>query len=242
MVGNHQKIKIIENTNYPFEECIRLSIQTEKATEFPLYLRIPSWTRHASLKINGKSAETPLTAGQYVRIQRTWNDDDSIELTVPMHLSLRTWQVNKNSVSIDYGPLTFSLKIKERYVKRDSRQTAIGDSQWQQGADAGNWPSFEIFPASAWNYALVLNKEDALKDFKIVRKNWPDDNFPFTQESCPIEIKATGRKVPSWKIDEYGLCHELPEANAPKEEKESITLIPMGAARLRISAFPNTYE
>lgn len=242
MVGNHQKIKIIENTNYPFEECIRLSIQTEKATEFPLYLRIPSWTRHASLKINGKSAETPLTAGQYVRIQRTWNDDDSIELTVPMHLSLRTWQVNKNSVSIDYGPLTFSLKIKERYVKRDSRQTAIGDSQWQQGADAGNWPSFEIFPASAWNYALVLNKEDALKDFKIVRKNWPDDNFPFTQESCPIEIKATGRKVPSWKIDEYGLCHELPEANAPKGEKESITLIPMGAARLRISAFPNTYE
>ena len=62
------------------------------------------------------------------------------------------------------------------------------------------------------------------------------------RKSCPIEIKAIGRKVPSWKVDQYGLCHELPETNAPKGEKENITLIPMGAARLRISAFPNTYE
>ena len=105
------------------------------------------------------SLKTSLIAGQYVRIQRTWSNDDVIELNVPMHLNLRTWQVNKNSVSIDYGPLTFSLKIQEKYIKRDSRQTAIGDSQWQNDADAENWPSFEILPASAWNYSLVLDKE-----------------------------------------------------------------------------------
>lgn len=241
-VGNNQKIKLIEKTNYPFEESIQLLVQTEKNVDFPLYLRIPSWSPDASIKINGKKVKTSLIAGQYVRIQRTWSNDDVIELNVPMHLNLRTWQVNKNSVSIDYGPLTFSLKIQEKYIKRDSRQTAIGDSQWQNDADAESWPSFEIFPASAWNYALVLDKENALKNFEVIRKNWPDNNFPFTQESCPIEIKAIGRKVPSWKVDQYGLCHELPETNAPKGEKENITLIPMGAARLRISAFPNTYE
>lgn len=241
-VGNNQKIKLIEKTNYPFEESIQLLVQTEKNVDFPLYLRIPSWSPDASIKINGKKVKTSLIAGQYVRIQRTWSNDDVIELNVPMHLNLRTWQVNKNSVSIDYGPLTFSLKIQEKYIKRDSRQTAIGDSQWQNDADAENWSSFEIFPASAWNYSLVLDKENALKNFEVIRKNWPDNNFPFTQESCPIEIKAIGRKVPSWKVDQYGLCHELPETNAPKGEKENITLIPMGAARLRISAFPNTYE
>ena len=241
-VGNNQKIKLIEKTNYPFEESIQLLVQTEKNVDFPLYLRIPSWSPDASIKINGKKVKTSLIAGQYVRIQRTWSNDDVIELNVPMHLNLRTWQVNKNSVSIDYGPLTFSLKIQEKYIKRDSRQTAIGDSQWQNDADAENWPSFEIFPASAWNYSLVLDKENALKNFEVIRKNWPDNNFPFTQESCPIEIKAIGRKVPSWKVDQYGLCHELPETNAPKGEKENITLIPMGATRLRISAFPNTYE
>jgi hypothetical protein len=45
-----------------------------------------------------------------------------------------------------------------------------------------------------------------------------------------------------WEIDETGLCGVLPEEDAARGDKEEITLIPMGAARLRISAFPNTRE
>ena len=65
-----------------------------------------------------------------------------------MSLSMRTWQVNKNSVSVDYGPLTLSLKIAEKYVEKDSRETAIGDSKWQKGADSKNGPTTEIYPDS----------------------------------------------------------------------------------------------
>lgn len=241
-VGDGQQIAIHEETNYPFDEVIRLSVQTDKEVEFPLYLRIPTWANQAQIHINGQKVTTPVTSGQYACIRRTWKNDDKVELTLPMQLSLRTWQVNKNSVSVNYGPLTMSLKIREKYVKSDSKETAIGDSQWQKDADASQWPTYEIYPDSPWNYSLVLNKDNALKDFKVIKKQWPADNFPFTQESVPLEIKTVGRQIPSWKVDQYGLCHELPEADAPKREKEEITLIPMGAARLRISAFPNTYE
>lgn len=241
-VGDGQQIAIYEETNYPFDEVIRLTVQTDKEVEFPLYLRIPTWANQAQIHINGQKVTTPVTSGQYACIRRTWKNDDKVELTLPMQLSLRTWQVNKNSVSVNYGPLTMSLKIREKYVKSDSKETAIGDSQWQKDADASQWPTYEIYPDSPWNYSLVLNKDNALKDFKVIKKQWPADNFPFTQESVPLEIKTVGRQIPSWKVDQYGLCHELPEADAPKREKEEITLIPMGAARLRISAFPNTYE
>lgn len=241
-VGDGQQIAIHEETNYPFDEVIRLTVQTDKEVEFPLYLRIPTWANQAQIHINGQKVTTPVTSGQYACIRRTWKNDDKVELTLPMQLSLRTWQVNKNSVSVNYGPLTMSLKIREKYVKSDSKETAIGDSQWQKDADASQWPTYEIYPDSPWNYSLVLNKDNALKDFKLIKKQWPADNFPFTQESVPLEIKTVGRQIPSWKVDQYGLCHELPEADAPKREKEEITLIPMGAARLRISAFPNTYE
>lgn len=241
-VGDGQQIAIHEETNYPFDEVIRLTVQTDKEVEFPLYLRIPTWANQAQIHINGQKVTTPVTSGQYACIRRTWKNDDKVELTLPMQLSLRTWQVNKNSVSVNYGPLTMSLKIREKYVKSDSKETAIGDSQWQKDADASQWPTYEIYPGSPWNYSLVLNKDNALKDFKVIKKQWPADNFPFTQESVPLEIKTVGRQIPSWKVDQYGLCHELPEADAPKREKEEITLIPMGAARLRISAFPNTYE
>lgn len=241
-VGDGQQIAIHEETNYPFDEVIRLTVQTDKEVEFPLYLRIPTWANQAQIHINGQKVTTPVTSGQYACIRRTWKNDDKVELTLPMQLSLRTWQVNKNSVSVNYGPLTMSLKIREKYVKSDSKETAIGDSQWQKDADASQWPTYEIYPDSPWNYSLILNKENALKDFKVIKKQWPADNFPFTQENVPLEIKTVGRQIPSWKVDQYGLCHELPEADAPKREKEEITLIPMGAARLRISAFPNTYE
>lgn len=241
-VGDGQQIAIHEETNYPFDEVIRLTVQTDKEVEFPLYLRIPTWANQAQIHINGQKVTTPVTSGQYACIRRTWKNDDKVKLTLPMQLSLRTWQVNKNSVSVNYGPLTMSLKIREKYVKSDSKETAIGDSQWQKDADASQWPTYEIYPDSPWNYSLVLNKDNALKDFKVIKKQWPADNFPFTQESVPLEIKTVGRQIPSWKVDQYGLCHELPEADAPKREKEEITLIPMGAARLRISAFPNTYE
>lgn len=241
-VGDGQQIAIHEETNYPFDEVIRLTVQTDKEVEFPLYLRIPTWANQAQIHINGQKVTTPVTSGQYACIRRTWKNDDKVELTLPMQLSLRTWQVNKNSVSVNYGPLTMSLKIQEKYVKSDSKETAIGDSQWQKDADASQWPTYEIYPDSPWNYSLILNKDNALKDFKVIKKQWPADNFPFTQESVPLEIKTVGRQIPSWKVDQYGLCHELPEADAPKREKEEITLIPMGAARLRISAFPNTYE
>lgn len=105
------------------------------------------------------------------------------------------------------------------------------------------WPTYEIYPQSAWNYALKLDDRVLEQCLKVEKREWPSDNYPFTADNVPLVIKAQGRRVPSWGIDQYGLCGVLPEEGAPKSEiLEDITLIPMGAARLRISAFPVTYE
>ena len=127
-------------------------------------------------------------------------------------------------------------------MEKDSRETAIGDSKWQKDADPQKWPTTEIYPGSAWNYSLVLDKTEPLKHFEVIRKSWPADDYPFTVANVPLEVKAVGRLVPEWEIDETGLCGVLPEEDAARGDKEEITLIPMGAARLRITAFPNTKE
>ncbi len=65
------------------------------------------------------------------------------------------------------------------------------------------------------------------------------NNFPFTQQTVPIEIEARGKIIPQWTLDQYELCSVLPQSPVTVETKdEAIKLIPMGAARLRISAFP----
>ena len=235
-VGNGTEVTIQEQTNYPFEETIRFTLTTPENVTFPLYLRIPSWCKNASITVNGEKLKADLIAGKYARITREWSDADEIVLTVPMEINYRQWQVNKNSVSVDYGPLSLSLKIDEDYQQKDSRETAIGDSKWQEGADASAWPTYEIYPASSWNYALQTSAP-----ITVERKEWPFNNNPFTLTTVPLEFKAKGRLIPEWKVDEYGLCGVLPYEDARKAESvDEITLIPMGAARLRIASFPTT--
>ena len=77
------------------------------------------------------------------------------------------------------------------------------------------------------------------QQFQVEKKSWPADDFPFTQNNVPLEIKTQGKLIPQWTIDRYGLCDTLPQSPVGVNTKaDNITLIPMGAARLRISAFP----
>ncbi|WP_313267258.1 beta-L-arabinofuranosidase domain-containing protein [Sphingobacterium sp.] len=238
-VGNNQAIRIRQESNYPFEESLRFEIGTQgKTVDFPFYLRIPAWAKHAKVTVNGKSQA--VEAGtKYIRIQRQWKDGDKVELSLPMTIDLKTWTANKNSVSIQRGPLTYALKIKENYVKKDSKASAIGDSKWQETADPSKWPSYEILPASEWNYGLVQNQLQAVDQLKVVKRPWPKDAFPFDAEAVPISILVKAKRIDGWKIDENGLTGVLPLSPVEtKGEVQEVELIPMGAARLRIAAFP----
>ena len=238
-VGDGTEIQIHEEGNYPFEESLSFKIITPKPLEFPLYLRIPGWASTAGININGEIIKVQIKAGTYVRISRKWSNNDVITLDLPMKIRLTTWEHNHQCVSVNYGPLTFSLKIGEHYLQKGSDETALRNSKWQENADTKQWPSYEIHPTTAWNYGLLLNQENPESSFTIERKEWPTDDFPYTVASVPIVVKTKGRKIPGWTLDEHGLAGELRDSPVRSNEPdETIELIPMGAARLRISAFP----
>ncbi len=223
MVSNGEEVSITQKTHYPFEDQVEFIIDKANSVEFPLYLRIPKWCNKPVVMINGEEFDYG-TLSSYIRIEKTWTTGDIVSLTLPMKLQIHTWEANKNSVSVNYGPLTFSLDIKENYVK-------------EGGTEA--WPAWEIYPASPWNYGLILDNDDPLKSFTVSRKDYPSDNMPFTHEGAPIMIKAKGKRIPDWKMDENNLIEELPQSPVTTGEAvEEINLIPMGAARLRITSFP----
>jgi hypothetical protein len=238
-VGDGTAVTLMAETHYPFEDGINFTVKTSKAVSFPLYLRIPAWCKQAAIEVNGKKAAITAAPGSYAKLNHTWKNGDRIKLKLPMQLQLREWTRNKNSVSIDYGPLTFSLKIKEQYVKKDSRSTTQWDSKWQQNADPSAWPAYELYAVSPWNYGLLVNKAALNKSFIVKKKAWPANNDPFTNSTTPIVIEATGKLIPGWAIDQYGLCAVLPQSPVVVNgHAQKLTLVPMGGARLRISAFP----
>ncbi|MHB8865124.1 MAG: beta-L-arabinofuranosidase domain-containing protein [Pirellulaceae bacterium] len=224
-IGDGTTVTIREETRYPFSEQIKLSISLPQATAFPLYLRIPGWCTSARVSVNGTLLAVPAEPGKFVRIARKWQAGDTIEIMLPMSITLRKWEANQNSVSVDRGPLTYSLRIGEKYVPRKTSLAA--------------WPACEIHPTTPWNYGLVVDEQSPATSFEIVQRDWPPSDMPFTLDGVPLELVGFGKRIPEWEMDELGLVGLLqPSPVKSDQPTEKITLVPMGAARLRISSFP----
>lgn len=226
-VGEGTEVAITEETHYPFSGNIGLTLAPSRPTRFPLYLRIPAWCVKATASVNGKPLECEARGGQYLVIERIWKLGDRLELLLPQAISFRTWPRNHHSVSVDLGPLTYSLKIGEKYVRTS-------------GTD--RWPGYEIHPTTSWNYGLRKVDVDQLPPagpLILQHKDWPTSEMPFTQDGVPVSLVMKARKIPEWKLDHLGLVGLLQDSPARSDQpEEEITLIPMGAARLRITAFP----
>lgn len=218
-VGDGTEVRIAEETRYPFEDTVTLRVTLANTVRFPLLLRIPGWCAKPELTLNGKALSADARPDSYVRLERDWANGDVVQIRFPMETRVRTWEKNRGIAAVERGPLTYSVKIKEDYRRSG-------------GTDA--WPAFDIFPSSPWNYALVTPAS-----FEVVQRDWPADNQPFAAETAPIQLKTKARRVPEWTLDQRGLVREVqPSPVRTTEPEETITLIPLGAARLRISAFP----
>lgn len=223
-VGAGQTVKITEETDYPFGERITFRVSAAGPVRFPLYLRVPRWCVAPAVAMNGQALAVEARGPAYVAIDRTWADGDTLTLTLPMNLGVRLWKQNNDAVSVDYGPLTFSLKIGER---------------WERYGKNEKWPDWEVFPTTPWNYGLELDEANPVSSLTLRRREGPIAAQPFTPDAAPIEITATARRIPAWTLDPRGLLNPLQRSPARSAEPpEKVTLIPMGCARLRISAFP----
>jgi hypothetical protein len=221
-VADGQTVKITETTDYPFADRVTFKLALAKPVTFPLYLRVPKWTPSAAVQINGNDVSVETKPPCYLVLEREWKDGDTVILDLPMQTTLRTWTKNHNAVSVDRGPLTYSLKIGEKY---------------QPYGKSKDWPEFEVYATTPWNYALVLDDKDPASSFESTATGGPLPANPF--KDPPLSIKAKAQRLPQWTLDNNNLLHPL-QASPTKSSQpiESIELIPMGAARLRITAFP----
>jgi hypothetical protein len=216
------EVKLTEETSYPFGDTITFKVSTNKPVKFPLYLRVPAWCRTPQLLVAGQPAAVLGKAG-YLVIDRPWKDGDAVSLKLPMEIKVRRWEANGNSASIDRGPITYALGIGEK---------------WERCGGTDQWPEWQVTPSSAWNYGLVLDEKDPATGIEVVKKQWgqPPVN-PLNRYDVELRVKA--RKIPGWTADEKGAVNPLQQSPATSDEPvETVTLIPMGAARLRIASFP----
>lgn len=226
LVAGDVEVHIIEQTAYPFDENVVLRLKLSGPATFPLRLRRPGWCRNPVIRINGRPVATAATVKDgFIVLEGPWKDGDEVRLELPMDVAVTRWDRHGGAVSVRRGPLWYSLKIEE---------------DWRRYGGSDAWPAQDVFPKSAWNYGLLPDAGSPASSITVVRRMQTPANQPFTPDGTPVVLEARASRIPQWQLDRRGLVMELQQSPAKVEpgEPETITLIPMGCARLRISAFP----
>ena len=107
------QVKLVQSTRYPADGHIALTVEPEQEAQFTLSLRVPSWAHKHTLRINSELANLQPENG-YLRITRSWQKGDIVELNLEMSAELIYAHPNvapdQGRVAVMRGPLVYCLE------------------------------------------------------------------------------------------------------------------------------------
>jgi len=120
-------VRIKQETLYPWDGAVKITIEPGKSEEFDVCLRVPCWARRhpipsdlyeyleenvdeVTLAVNGQSVPLNVEAG-FAHIGRTWRQGDVIELDLPMPIrrvvANEKVAEDRGKVAIERGPIVY---------------------------------------------------------------------------------------------------------------------------------------
>lgn len=114
-LADGSKVKLTQATDYPWDGAVLLTIeQAPKKKAFSLYLRVPEWCDHATLKVNGEVVKTNLSADSFAEVNRIWKKGDKVEFVMDMTVKLLESnplvEETRNQTVVKRGPLVYCLE------------------------------------------------------------------------------------------------------------------------------------
>ena len=123
-------LKVVQDTTYPWDGDVKITLHPERARRFAVHVRIPGWARNQpvptdlyrfldkptatpSVSVNGRGVEMVLDKG-YVTLDRTWKPGDVITVNLPMDVrrvvSHANVVANRDRVALQRGPIVYAAE------------------------------------------------------------------------------------------------------------------------------------
>jgi len=126
-LDNGRTVKMKQETRYPWDGAVKITVEPDKNGPFTVNVRIPGWARNeaapgglysfqeqinepVTVKVNGSAVPLELEKG-YVGLTRSWKKNDTIELIMPMPVRriIANQQVKADDgrVALQRGPIVY---------------------------------------------------------------------------------------------------------------------------------------
>jgi len=130
---DQSSVSLTQQTRYPWDGEVKLTLQPAQAAMFDLCLRVPGWCKdkqtpgglyraagseqietQAVLRINGQAVPTGGLHKGYVRITRLWKPGDVVELQLPMPIrrvhAHQNVEADAGRVALQRGPIVYCVE------------------------------------------------------------------------------------------------------------------------------------
>lgn len=151
-MDNGQTVKMTQETRYPWDGAVKISVAPQRPARFTVNVRIPGWARNEAmpsdlyrfvdkpdqpvvLKVNNQNVPLKLDKG-YVALTRNWKSGDVIDLALPMPVRrvVANEQVaaDRGRVALQRGPVVYCAewpdnpngKVRNLLLAGDAKLTA----------------------------------------------------------------------------------------------------------------------
>ena len=104
-------IKLRQETGFPYSESSKITL-TEGKGKFTMLVRYPGWVKPGEFSVTVNGEQVPLISGpsSYVAIDRKWKKNDVVELTFPMHNSVKYLPNVPQYIALMHGPIMLGMK------------------------------------------------------------------------------------------------------------------------------------
>lgn len=111
---NGEKVKLSQETDYPWDGRIRIKLSAAGKEAFAIHLRIPGWCKKPEVRLNGEPVNANVLPGEYLKLDRKWTAGDEIVLNFPMPVQLMEAnplvEEARNQVAVKRGPVVYCIE------------------------------------------------------------------------------------------------------------------------------------
>ena len=236
---------IAEETYYPFSGDITFRFSLPEQKHFPFVFRIHGWCKRPlsqplpqgggekgyHLFINGEDVSSAYPAGSFVTMDRDWNDGDVVTLSLTITPTV-VEAADGQGKYVECGPLLMSYPVPATVTEDTNVYSNMNGKVPGDG-----FKCWSMKPSGAFNFAINTDAETLTLNIDEEKLR---NAYPFDLDGTPLSVSLPVRPI-TWTLENNRYNPVLPASEyvVLTGSQRNINLVPYGAAKLRLTVFPD---